>query len=249
MGTPQTPASPRMVLVTGIGRPGQVGEVVTQAFADAGDQLLLVDRNVDVARERARDFHRAGTPASGYGVDLANADEVTLLARQVAAEHGRLDVVIHLAGGWQPGSRIADGTPDAWKRTLATNLDTAVNVARSFTPLLRGARGTFVFMASEAALPGASVSGMAAYATAKLGVVTLMRALAAEERANGVRANALAPSAIRTASNEDSMGGDAAYVEREEVAAAITWLCSPAASAVTGQVIRLSPSAPPSHPR
>jgi NAD(P)-dependent dehydrogenase (short-subunit alcohol dehydrogenase family) len=249
MTSSTAPTIPRKVLVTGIGRPGQVGEVVTQAFADAGDHLLLVDRELATSRERAVAFERDGKLASAYAADLADASAVDRLARQVADEHGRLDAVIHLAGGWQPGARVADSTAAQWSRTLAINLDTAVNTARSFTPLVRAARGCFVFIASEAALPGAPVTGMAAYATAKVGVVTLMRALAAEERSNGVRANALAPAAIRTATNEESMGADAEYVERESVADAVAWLCSPAAVAVTGQVIRLVPSAsPPGRP-
>lgn len=249
MTTPPPPSSQRIVLVTGIGRPGQVGEVVTQAFADLGDHLLLVDRTMETSRARALTLERAGTHATAYAADLSAADEVDRIARQVEDEHGRLDALVHLAGGWQPGARVADSTAAQWSRTLAVNLDTAVNVARSFTPLVRAAQGCFVFVASEAALPGAPVAGMAAYATAKLGVVTLMRALASEERAHGVRANALAPAAIRTATNEESMGADAEYVEREAVADAITWLCSPGAASITGQVIRLSPVPTPSRRR
>ena len=80
---------------------------------------------------------------------------------------------------------------------------------------------------------------MAAYAAAKSGVLALMRAVAQEEAKAGVRANAVAPTAIRTAANERSMGADASYVEREEVAATVGWLCSASASAVTGQALRL----------
>jgi NAD(P)-dependent dehydrogenase (short-subunit alcohol dehydrogenase family) len=80
---------------------------------------------------------------------------------------------------------------------------------------------------------------MAAYAAAKSGVLALMRAVAEEERATGVRANALAPTAIRTAANLDSMGENVRYVEREEVADAVLFLCSDGASAISGQVIRL----------
>jgi NAD(P)-dependent dehydrogenase (short-subunit alcohol dehydrogenase family) len=66
-----------------------------------------------------------------------------------------------------------------------------------------------------------------------------MRALAEEERGNGVRANALAPTSIRTAANEKSMGSDARYVEREEVARIVVWLCSEASKPMTGQVVAL----------
>jgi NAD(P)-dependent dehydrogenase (short-subunit alcohol dehydrogenase family) len=66
-----------------------------------------------------------------------------------------------------------------------------------------------------------------------------MRAVADEERANGVRANAVAPTAIRTEANLSTMGDTTRYVEREDVAAAVSWLCSDASRAVSGQVIRL----------
>lgn len=247
MTNPSGSAGQRTVLITGIGRPGQVGEVVARAFAGFGDHVLVIDRELITSRERAAALERDGVHATAYAADLSDASAVERLAAQVGEHHARLDAVIHLAGGWQPGSRIADGTAEQWAHTLSINLLTAVNTARGFVPLVRAARGCFVFIASEAALPGASVSGMAAYATAKLGVVTLMRALAAEEHRHGVRANALAPAAIRTATNESTMGTDAAYVEREAVADAIVWLCSPAAAAVTGQVIQLVPASPPPH--
>jgi NAD(P)-dependent dehydrogenase (short-subunit alcohol dehydrogenase family) len=66
-----------------------------------------------------------------------------------------------------------------------------------------------------------------------------MRAVAAEERGNGIRANALAPLAIRTGQNLASMGTEHQYVERETVADWVLWLCSSAAGPVSGQVIRL----------
>jgi NAD(P)-dependent dehydrogenase (short-subunit alcohol dehydrogenase family) len=80
---------------------------------------------------------------------------------------------------------------------------------------------------------------MAAYVTAKSGVLTLMRALAEEERATGVRANAVAPISIRTAANVRDMGQEARYVEREDVARVVQWLCSEESRPVTGQVIAL----------
>jgi NAD(P)-dependent dehydrogenase (short-subunit alcohol dehydrogenase family) len=67
-----------------------------------------------------------------------------------------------------------------------------------------------------------------------------MRSIAAEEGKNGVRANAVAPIAIRTAANVATMGAGARYIEREQVASAVTFLCSDAASAITGELLPLS---------
>ena len=157
------------------------------------------------------------------------------------SEHGeRLDALVNMAGGFASGGTVAESDVGVWHRMLAINVTTAYLSTRAFLPLLRAGRGAIVYFASEAALPGSRLAGMAAYAAAKTGVVTLMQAVAQEERANGVRSNALAPGAIRTAANIESMGSDKRYVEREDVAAAVVWLCSDAARAVTGQVIRLS---------
>jgi 3-oxoacyl-[acyl-carrier protein] reductase len=97
-----------------------------------------------------------------------------------------------------------------------------------------------VFFASAAALPAGKVAEMSAYAVSKAGVLTLMRAVAQEERETGVRSNALAPTAIRTATNTSSMGDKVRYVEREEVADLVHFLCfSEASRSISGQVIQM----------
>jgi NAD(P)-dependent dehydrogenase (short-subunit alcohol dehydrogenase family) len=236
---PHAPLAGRSVLVTGIGREGQVGEVVAAALADAGASIAAVDLLSDAAEARAAELRTRGARADAYACDLTNESEVQKLAGTIGSKNGgRLDALVHLAGGFGMAS-VAESALALWQKQLALNLTTAALTARAFLPLLRAARGTFVFFGSAAALPGASVANVAAYATAKSGVITLMRALAEEERANGVRANALAPISIRTATNEKSMGTDARYVEREDVARIVVWLCSDESRSVTGQVLPL----------
>jgi NAD(P)-dependent dehydrogenase (short-subunit alcohol dehydrogenase family) len=94
-------------------------------------------------------------------------------------------------------------------------------------------------VASVDALPTAEGAGKSAYAAAKSAVLALMRAVAAEERDAGVRANAVAPGTIRTAANVAAIGADARYVEREAVADALVFLCSEEARGVTGQTVRV----------
>lgn len=230
-----------LALLTGVGREGQVGEVVARAFAERGATVLMVDRLADQAEARARALVDAGHRASAYACDLTNAEHVADLAQRVRGEHGdRLDALVNMAGGFASTGTVADGEIEAWQRMFAINLTTTYLATRAFLPLVRAARGAIVSFASEAVLPGSRIAGMAAYAAAKSGVATLTQAVAQEERANGVRANAVAPGSIRTAANVESMGSDKRYVEREDVAATVLWLCSPEARAVTGQVIRLS---------
>ena len=148
--------------------------------------------------------------------------------------------MVNGAGGFALSGPVAESDPQLWQRQLAINLTTAYLATREFVPLLRSARGAIVYFASEAVLPGGKAAGMAAYAAAKAGVVALMRAVAQEERDNGVRANALAPGAIRTASNVQAMGDRESFIERADVGAAVAYLCSDDARAISGQVIPLS---------
>lgn len=229
-----------LTLITGVGAKGQLGEVVARTMARRGDQLVLVARSETDVKARTADLAAAGFSASGYACDLAEAAEVQALAARVRQSHGaRLDNVVHLAGGFAMTGSIFDSDPAHVDRMMRINYLTAFNVARAFLPAVKETSGSFVFFASENVLDGARTRGSAAYTAAKSAVVALARSLADEGREVGIRANALAPTSIRTAANETAMGSDARYVEREDVAAVVAFLCSRDASAITGQVIRL----------
>lgn len=230
----------RSVVLTGVGREGQVGEVVARAFADRGARVFLVDRMEDQVRARSDALIAAGLRSAALAADLGDPAAVDALAARVRdATGGRVHALVHLAGGFAASGPVADSDPAIWTRQFTINLTTAYLTARAFLPLLRATKGALVFFGSEAALPGARVQGLAAYAAAKSALLTLAQAIAQEERDAGVRANAVAPAAIRTAANLADMGADTAYVTREAVADVVVWLCSDAARAVTGQVVRV----------
>lgn len=230
----------RSVVLTGVGREGQVGEAVARAFAERGARVFLVGRREDEVRARADALIAAGLRSAALSADLSDPVAVEALAARVRdATGGRVHALVHLAGGFAASGPVADSDAAVWTRQFTINLTTAYVTARAFLPLLRATKGAIVFFGSEAALPGARVAGIAAYAAAKTAVLTLAQAIAQEERDNGVRANALAPAAIRTAANLAEMGADTAYVTREAVADVVLWLCSDAARAVTGQVVRV----------
>jgi NAD(P)-dependent dehydrogenase (short-subunit alcohol dehydrogenase family) len=226
-------------LITGVGSRGQVGEAVAAALAKRGDTVLLVSRGQDEVRARAAELTALGLSARAYGCDLSDARSVAQLASQVRSEFDRLDALVSLAGGFAMSGPLADSDPATVDRMVEINFKTAYLTTRALLPLLRLAGGSIVFFASEAVVEGARTSGLAAYVAAKSAVVALMRSVADEGREFGVRSNALAPAAIRTATNEASMGTGATYIEREDVASAVAFLTSPAARAITGQVIRL----------
>lgn len=227
-------------LITGVGAKGQVGEAVATALARRGDTVLLVSRDPKEVASRAEDLVHAGFKAFPYACDLSDAAAVDTLASRVRAERGeRLDNLVNLAGGWASSGPLAQSDPAVFARMLTINLTTAMLATRAFLSSLKAAKGSIVFFASEVVLEGTRTSGVAGYAAAKSAVIALMRSVADEGRESGVRANALAPGSIRTATNEASMGRDAKYVEREDVAATVAFLCSESARAISGQVVRL----------
>jgi NAD(P)-dependent dehydrogenase (short-subunit alcohol dehydrogenase family) len=232
----------RYALLTGVGRPGQVGEAVAARLASDGYSLLLVDRDAAAVEARASDIRQKGGKAQGFGADLSAESAVADLSQSLRKAAGnRLDAFVHLAGGFAVTGPVAETAVADWEKQLTINLRTAFLASQMAIPMLREARGSAVFFSSESALTGAKLSRTAAYAVAKSGLLTLAVAISQEEAANGVRVNVVAPAAIRTASNEADMGANARFVEREDVAATVVWLCSEQARSVTGQVLRLTP--------
>lgn len=230
----------KLVAITGVGRAGQVGEALAQRFAQLGATVALLDREEEALQERAADLKRSGHKVIAVTTDLTNPEAVGKAAAQIT-NSGKtpLNALIAAAGGFAMSGPVAESDFAAWQKQLQISLITAYLSTRAFLPSLRAARGSIVYFASAAALPGAKTANLSAYAVAKAGVLALMQAVSQEEWSNGVRANALAPTQIRTAANVSAMGADQAYVERESVADAVEWLSSDGARDVTGQVIRL----------
>jgi 3-oxoacyl-[acyl-carrier protein] reductase len=230
----------KSVVITGVGKAGQVGETVAEAFAARGARVFLVSRDGVEAQARAESLLAKGQRAAALAADLTDPSAVAALAKRVGdATGGRVHSLVHLAGGFAASGPVATSDPALWASQFAINATTAYLTARAFLPLLRSGSGAIVFFASEAVLPGGRTAEISAYAAAKSAVVALMQSIAQEEAAHGVRANALAPAAIRTAANLASMGADAQLVSREEVANAVLMLCSELTRRVTGQILPL----------
>jgi NAD(P)-dependent dehydrogenase (short-subunit alcohol dehydrogenase family) len=237
MSTP----GPRVVVVTGVSRPGQLGDAVARSFASDGDRVILVARRVEDAEACADAMAGGADRPLAFGCDLADADAVRDLADRVVGATGGIDVVVHAAGGFAVSGPVATSDPAVWNAQIAMNLHTAYAVARGFLPALRERHGSITFVASQAALPGARIAGVSAYAVAKGGVLALMRAIAQEERAHQVRANAVAPGTLGTAANWQALPQTTPTVSLESVVHAVRFLASADARDVSGQVIELAP--------
>ena len=227
----------KVVVITGVAREGQVGETLASTFCEAGARVAAVDMDREAVRARAAALESAGFHCADFACNLTDAAQCAVLAVDLEQAYGGIDALVHAAGGFAMSGPLAESDPAVWDRMFAINLTSAYHATRALLPLVRRRRGTIVYFGSTAALEGGESVNMAAYVAAKAGVLSLMRTVAQEEAAHGVRANAIAPVAVRTAANIQSMGSDAQYVEREDVAAVVRFLCSGEAGRVTGQVV------------
>jgi NAD(P)-dependent dehydrogenase (short-subunit alcohol dehydrogenase family) len=200
----------------------------------------------------------AETGALAYPADTADPDAVRRLVEVAVARFRRLDGLVVNAGTGRSGG-VGELSDDDWDTVLRTNLTGPFLLMREALPYLLEARGSVVAIASVSALRNGV--GNAAYATSKAGLLQLCRSLAVDYGPRGLRANTVCPSWVRTEmadrrmarfAEEAGLGADgveAAYEEAtrllptrrpgepREVAEAVAWLLSPAASFVNGAVL------------
>lgn len=218
----------RSVIVTG--GFGVLGQAVAAAFAAQGDMVARVD------------FAKAApSPLTGAldigGIDLTDGDAAQAALGKVTDAHGRLDVLVNIAGGftWET---LADGSIDAWARMQSMNLMTAAIMTKAALGALRqSAQGRIVNIGAGAAIKAGM--GMGAYAASKSGVHRLTEALAEELAGTSVTVNAILPSIIDTPTNRNDMpdADFSQWVTPEAIADVILFLASPAARAVTGALV------------
>ncbi|HEX2190149.1 MAG TPA: SDR family NAD(P)-dependent oxidoreductase [Longimicrobiaceae bacterium] len=242
-------------VVTGGGR--GIGAAVADELARLGAALTLMGRDRGRLEAQARDLAaRRGVEAAAVACDVADEGSVAAAFAESRERLGDPHVLVNNAGQSE-GVAFGETTRELWDRMLAVNLTGVFLCTRQVLPAMLEARsGRVVNVASTAGLRG--YSRTAAYTAAKHGVIGLTRALALETAKRGVTVNAVCPGytdtdmaqgavdtlvRARGITPEDARAMIARPIPRgtlilpEEVANAVGWLCSPGASAVTGQAV------------
>lgn len=242
------PKTSRVVIVTGAGI--GIGQATASAFAAKGDHVVVTDILEREASATVEAIRQAGGSAEFAYYDVRSTSATDALVADLEQRHGRIDVVVANAG-IAHRTPLAALTDDKWDLTFDIDLKAIFRLARAVAPgMRRRGEGSIVALSS--------IMGIAYgwdehvhYSAAKSGVIGLVRGLAVELAAGGVRVNGVAPGYIRTAqllSKENSLGPEgaeaaAAFIPMkrlgtpEDIADVIAFLASDAARYMTGQVL------------
>lgn len=234
----------KVALVTGAG--SGIGRASALAFAREGAKVVVSDVVAEGGEETVKLIKDGGGEASFIKTDVAQAAEVEALLKQAVDTYGRLDGAFNNAGIAGAAAKTSDYSEKNWDRVIAINLKGVwLCMKAEIQHMLSQGGGAIVNTASVAGLVGFR-SG-SAYVAAKHGVVGLTKTAALEYAKSNIRVNAVCPGVIRTPMFERGLKIDPRIEDTmaakepvgrlgkpEEIAEAVVWLCSDAASFVTG---------------
>ena len=219
----------RVVFITGA--KGGLGSFVTQRFLATGATVIGTSRSIS-----KKDF--AETNFVPLPVDFTKSNAVQDAIESVVTRFGKLDVLVHVLGGFAGGQTIAETDDATWEQMRDLNLTAAFYVLRAAIPHLRkSGKGRIVAIGSLAAVE--PHSGLGAYVTFKSALAMLVRTVALENKDAGVTANVVLPGTMDTPANRQSMPGAdfSKWVQPGEVADLVLWLADERAAHVTGLAI------------
>lgn len=240
----------KVALVTGAS--SGIGRATALAFGDEGAKVVLAARRTHEGEETAAMVRSRGGEALFVPTDVSKAREVEALVDRTVQTYGRLDFACNNAGISGPHLVFtADFPEEDWNRVIATNLTGVwLGMKYEIRQMLKQKSGAIVNVSSVAGLVGGWFNS--AYYASKHGVIGATKAAAVEYAKDGIRINAVCPGTIRSAMADQTMfkanNADASLRQNalhpigrignpEEVAAAIVWLCSDAASFMVGHAL------------
>ena len=238
----------KVALVTGAA--SGLGLATAKVFAEAGASVALADWNENAVRSAAEELTAGGHKALAIPCDVADDAQVEAMVQQTVSAFGRLDAAYNNAGIQNLVAEAADATREDYDRVMAVNLRGVWSCMKfELQAMRRQESGAIVNCSSIGGLIGSP--GRGTYHAAKHGVLGLTTSAALEYAARGIRINAVCPGLVQTPMADQMMAGGQADAldamlkdvpigrlgRAEEIANAVLWLCSPAASLVVGHAL------------
>ncbi len=237
----------KAAIVTG-GSKG-IGRAIARAFADAGAGVALAARGAEDLEQAAKEIDAAGGRALAIPTDVTDQEQVQNLVDRTVAELGTVDILVNNAGAAPFLSTLDQRRMEGFEKYFLLNFHGAVLCTKAAAPILTGkGDGCVLNVASVAGFIASP--GLTYYASAKAALINFTRTMAQEWAAYRVRVNALAPGWVETEMNEPARQMIPEFNRRvldsiplgrwgtpEDVAGAALFLCSPAASFITGSVL------------
>ncbi len=238
----------KVALVTGAG--GGIGLATAEAFARLGASVVLADRDAQLVGKAAEGLRAAGYSAIGLTCDVTDAAQVEAMMEHTVGSYARLDCAFNNAGVNSASAALLETTDDEFDRVMAVNLRGVWNCMKGeLRQMTAQGYGAIVNCSSIGGLKGSR--GRSAYSASKHAVIGLTRSAALDYAAQGIRINAVCPGMVHTpmagfvTQNYDpdivrrmvAQEPIGRFGEPEEIAAAVVWLCSPAASFMLGHAM------------
>ncbi len=237
----------KVAVVTGGG--SGIGDAVARAFAREGAKVVVADINTRGGERTADMIKEEGGDAIFVRTDVSSGLDVEAMVNKTVEAYGRLDCACNNAGTLGRSVRTHEMTEEEWMRIVGVNLKGVwLCMKYELIQMLKQGKGAIVNMASIAGVVAATASS--AYGASKHGVVGLTKTAAVEYAQSGIRINSVCPGTTRTPMVEPRFDADPEEERRaasrhpmgrigspEEIAEAVVWLCSDAASFVTGHAL------------
>ncbi len=236
----------KVAVITGAG--AGIGRAIAETFAAAGCSVMVSDRDIESAHAVAADIQSRGGKALAMACDVTKADDLSALVQQTVERFGNLHILVSNAGGGGP--KPFDMPMADFQRAFDLNVNSLFQLAQIAAPEIQKAGGGAMLAITSMAGDNKN-RRMAAYGSSKAATNHLIRNIAFDLGPMGIRINGIAPGATRTAALESVLTDAIASKmlehtpihrlgEAQDMANAALFLCSPAASWISGQILTVS---------
>ncbi len=219
----------QVAIVTGAS--GALGSAVANSLLAAGATVIGIDRTGGKAEA-------GDTAIRRFSANLTDSQDVHRVIADVTTKLGRIDILVHVMGGFAGGASVAEIDDATWKRMMDINLNAAFYVLRAVLPLMRAAgQGRIIAIGSRQAVQPAA--GVGAYSASKAALVSLVQTVALENKDKNIRANVILPGTMDTAANRAAMpkANFEKWVKTSHVADLVVMLAGEVGGEITGATI------------